>query len=61
MAWPVCEKCRTEWDQLLTMLTNCPKCGATIPDAPMYWQRVSAPAGPITAALSQLSAREEGK
>jgi len=37
--WPNCAKCGNRWDDLLVLLTNCPKCGAAIPDAPLSNQR----------------------
>ncbi len=39
MSWPTCDKCGNTWDAGLVMLTHCPKCGASIPDAPMRAER----------------------
>jgi predicted RNA-binding Zn-ribbon protein involved in translation (DUF1610 family) len=33
--WPTCDKCGNRWDPLLVFVSNCPKCGAAIPDAPI--------------------------
>jgi len=41
--WPTCDKCGNRWDPLMVMLTNCPKCGAVIPDAPMHQQERGSP------------------
>lgn len=41
--WPACAKCGNSWDELLVFLTNCPKCGAAIEDAPIHKAPAASP------------------